>query len=168
MTSQGAPLSAVRRRVRALGARLPLGQSGAAGVDLLQGGAWLVDRAAGTITHLNGFAGRPDARIAVGEPGGEIVVVQRPDGAYVLDPATGELTRVDGADLSAAVSRVVGEGGSALQVLTTGGTTWVLDRSAGLVQRVDPRTLEPVGAPVPLGAAAGEAVVELCRPCSRR
>ena len=184
MTSQGAPLSAVRRRVRALGARLPLGQSGAAGVaaltsvslvaamvltaaplpsagvDLLQGGAWLVDRAAGTITHLNGFAGRPDARIAVGEPGGEIVVVQRPDGAYVLDPASGELTRVDGADLSAAVSRVVGEGGSALQVLTTGGTTWVLDRSAGLVQRVDPRTLEPVGAPVPLGAAAGEAVVD--------
>lgn len=126
---------------------------------LQDGGAWLRNVAAGTVTWVNGFAGRPAATVKVSTPGRAFSVVQRPDGAYVVDRATGKLTRIDGSTLTAARSAAPG-GGAAVTVLAGARATWVVDRVKGELQEVDQRTLAPKGPKLTAGGAVSAAEVD--------
>jgi hypothetical protein len=128
--------------------------------QLRDGGAWLRNEATGTVTHVNGYSGRPDATVTVGKAGQSFTVVQRPDGAYVLDGATHTLVRIDGSTLTAdpVPGSPVADG---VEVVTgpTATATWLVDPRTGAVQQVDPKTLQPLGKQVQIGAAVGTAVL---------
>jgi Fibronectin type III domain len=126
---------------------------------LQEGGAWLRNLGAGTVTWVNGFAGRPAATVKVAAPGRNFTVVQRPDGAYVVDRASGKTTRIDGATLTASASDRPGFG-RAVTVLTGARATWVVDRPQGVLQEVDPRTLAPKGARLAAGGPVTAAEVD--------
>jgi hypothetical protein len=55
-----------------------------------------------------------------------------------IDPATGAVTRVH-------------VGGAPVGVAVTVGNVWFADRSGGTVVRLDPRSLQPIGDPIPVG-----------------
>ncbi|MDQ6836766.1 MAG: hypothetical protein M3137_00090, partial [Actinomycetota bacterium] len=132
----------------------------ASAVQLLSGDAWLANRLAGTVTHVNGYTKRADPAVRVGSPGDPFTVVQRPDGAYMLDTRTGELTRVGDDGLGVRVSSQVPGSPSALRVISMGAVTWVIDTSSGIVQRLNPGSLAPTGIQIPLGGPVGSTVID--------
>ncbi len=132
----------------------------ASALRLLTGDAWLANRATGSVSHINGYSGQPDAQVPIGGAGDPFTVVQRPDGAYVLDLKTGRASRIDDSTLTVTGSRTLSGAPRATQVVTAGSVTWELDHSSGVLQQLNPASMNPTGPQIPLGAATGIAVAD--------
>lgn len=147
-----------------LGAALLLAVTGsrepASALKLLSGDVWLSNLATGTASHVNGYSGKVDGQVTVGDPRDPFTIVQRPDGAYALDPKTGRLIKISSAGLDVTTSGPLRGKAAANQVLTSGSATWELDHSSGILAQVDPTTLKPNGPQIPLGASTGTASLD--------
>ncbi len=139
-----------------LGAGLLGAQATGAVVRLQDGGAWLANVTQGTVTWVNGYAGQAGKTVPIGALSAPFHVVQRPDGAYAVD-GDGNATLIDGAQLEA--SERPHQLPSGVQILATGTATWMLDTTKHQVQRLDPKSLDPLGAAVPV-AGVTRAVVD--------
>jgi streptogramin lyase len=119
------------------------------------GGVWVADNARSRVVELDVASGRPTGKpipvgagpeaIAVGE--GYVWVASGDDAVTRIDPETGEVRR--------AQARIADPGG----IAAGDGFVWVTSRGNGTVTRIDPRSLEPVGKPISVGAAPADIAV---------
>ena len=125
-----------------------------AALRLADGGAWLVHRPSGVLTHVNGLSGRADAAVPLAGAAGHAVHVVD-DGGHLLavDSQTGMAYRVDQARLAVTATLETGSPGARLYLAD--GDAYVVTPADATVQRVDPVHLTPVGAAVELRSVGG-------------
>ncbi len=122
-------------------------------------GAWLSNTPQGSVVHVNGLAGEPDARVTIhGADGHPLQVVQDRGQVLVVDTVTGVVSRIDPAQLT--VSQAVDTGTAGAQIVTGGGVAYLVDAEAGVVQQIDLAKLSAVGAPARLNKRLGPSGVD--------
>ncbi|CAM4080369.1 hypothetical protein KIPE111705_39565 [Kibdelosporangium persicum] len=126
-------------------------------VDISDGSTWLADDSRGQVVQVNPSTGKPEARVAVGQPGSDLDVRQRDGRLMVVNRRTGEVTSIDLATLLASGRRQV-TAGDAAEVLLDKNRMYVVDRDKGTITNVDPASTQTIGeewrSPTPLADAA--------------
>jgi len=128
-------------------------------LHLGDGGAWLSNARKGSVTHVNGVAGKADAGVKLtGANGHRLKVVQDGTTIIVIDEVTGEISRIDASQINVAQSASYGAAG--VDVVVGAGLAYVLDAAKGIVVRIDPHTLATVGVPLSLPRPLGRAGID--------
>jgi len=128
-------------------------------LHLGDGGAWLSNAHKGSVTHVNGLAGKADAGVKLTDANGHrLKVVQDGTTIIVIDEVTGQVSRIDAAQLNVAQSASYGAAG--VDVVAGAGLAYVLDAKKGFMLRIDPRTLGTIGMPLALPAPLGRAGID--------
>ncbi|MBB5954022.1 hypothetical protein FHS29_000592 [Saccharothrix tamanrassetensis] len=128
-------------------------------VDVSDGLTWLNDDQRGEVVQVNPSSGKPQTRLQVSGPDGQLEIAQSDDKLIVLDRRTGEITVIDLATLLASGRRQAPAGGSA-KVIIVADRVFVVDRAAGTVHNVDPVTLADIGEPWRAGQPLADVVAD--------
>jgi len=121
-------------------------------------GAWLSNSGDGSVVHVNGLSGAPDAHVPLHDAEGHpLEVIQDGDTVVVVDTVTGVVSRVDPAQLI--VSQMV-EVGTGSQVVIGHGEAYLIETEHGGVQRIDLADFSAVGSPLRLNQRVGRAGVD--------
>jgi hypothetical protein len=122
-------------------------------------GAWLPNTGKGSVVHVNGLAGKPDAQVTLRSAEGHpLRVVQDGGQVLVIDTVTGVVSRIDPSQLT--VTQSVNYGTAGAQIVTGAGIAYLVDGDHGLVQQIDLAKLSAVGSPTRLGKQLGPSGVD--------
>lgn len=123
-------------------------------IALESGEAWVTSEQIGSLTLLDGVAGRVVASVQVAVAGESLSATQAGANAFAVDQSEGTLVRVDGSTLMAGDDHIVlGDTGATVQTFVGNGILYAVDGVRGTVTRYDAADLHQLGGQVLL---AGE------------